>query len=130
MDRTHPAPVRLVRGIDRWEACRWARPCCDWRWWACPRPPIRLQYWEYLERQNIAFADVSPGLLPRENAPRPQEAPKGAEASGLSEPRPSYAMPHLGDIPPPSTPEIVRRVEITYRREVLDASGVMIDVFV
>jgi hypothetical protein len=130
VDRTDPAPLRLVRGIDRWEACRPPRVCCDPWWWACAPPAIRLRYWEYLERQNIAYADVRPGLMPpggTASAPGTVGAKPGDH--GLEGGRPSYAMPHLGDIPAPDTPRFVRRVEITYRREVFQPAGNLIDIF-
>jgi hypothetical protein len=92
---------------------------------------IRLRYWEYLERQNIAFADVRPGLMPPGGTASAPSigASKGAEADGIGGPRPSYAMPHLGDIPAPDTPQLARRVLITYRREVFQPAGNLIDIF-
>ena len=122
------APVRLVRGIDRFESCRGVRACCDPEALASVPAPIRPSYSRYLERQNIAFADVRPGVLPR-GCPvgMPATGPKAVD--GIGGGRPSYAMPHLGEIPAATSHHAVRRVETTYRREVFQPAGNLIDVF-
>lgn len=119
--------LRLIGAVERAEGSPRAPVSCEPEGSAC-RTPLRLAYWEYLERQNIAHADVSQGLLPGQAGPIEKEPADQAGVAAAPGQRPSYAMPHLGDVPTGST-EVVRRVAITERREAFDPLGNVIDVF-